>query len=169
MVVSSSTLSLIPGRHQLTVTLVPLNGFNLPISLSCSGLPQGHNLQLQSRQRHSQRRAGKQHGDSHAPDSTGARTQAGSAWCARGTTGLRLGDAVGIHLVVGPKKMRKRSPIAQWWFRLAVAAALTAASLWVSGCGYSANTSGGKFTLTLTASASNAETHTSQVTVLVQQ
>ena len=75
----------------------------------------------------------------------------------------------GFISLLGLKKMRKRSPIAQWWFRLAVAAALTAASLWVSGCGYSANTSGGKFTLTLTASASNAETHTSQVTVLVQQ
>ena len=64
----------------------------------------GHNLQIQSRQSHSQRRAGEQHGDSHAPDSTGALTQAGSAWCARGTTGLRLGDAVGIHLVVGPQE-----------------------------------------------------------------
>jgi hypothetical protein len=75
----------------------------------------------------------------------------------------------GFISLLGLKKMRKRSLIAQWWFRLAVAAALTAGSLWVSGCGYSPNTSGAKFTLTLTASASNTETHTSQVTVLLQQ
>jgi hypothetical protein len=75
----------------------------------------------------------------------------------------------GFISLLGLKKMRKRSPIAQWWSGLAVAAALTVGALWVSGCGYSANANGGKFTLTLTALASNAETHSSQVAVLIQQ
>ena len=83
MVVSSSSLSLIPGTpSNLTVTLVPLNGFNLPISLSCSGLPQGTTCKFSPASVTPNGAPVNEHGDSHAPDSTGALTQAGSAWCA---------------------------------------------------------------------------------------
>jgi hypothetical protein len=73
----------------------------------------------------------------------------------------------GLISLLGLAKTRKRSQIAQWTFRLVVAAAFIAGSLWVSGCGYSAN--GRSFTVTLTASTSHAQTHTSQITVLLQQ
>jgi hypothetical protein len=48
-----------------------------------------------------------------------------------------------------------------------VAAVLIAGSLWVSGCGHPSN--GGQYIVTLTASASNVQTHTSQITVHIQQ
>jgi hypothetical protein len=73
----------------------------------------------------------------------------------------------GFIPLLGLVKTRKRSQIAQWSFRLVVAAAFIAGSLWVSGCGYSANSR--SFTVTLTASTSHAQTHTSQITVLLQQ
>jgi hypothetical protein len=73
----------------------------------------------------------------------------------------------GFISLLGLAKTRKRSQIAQWSFRLVVAAVLIAGSMWASGCGYSAN--GRSFAVTLTASASHAQTHTSQITVLLQQ
>jgi hypothetical protein len=75
----------------------------------------------------------------------------------------------GFISLLGLAKTRKRSQIAQWSFRLVVAAAFIAGSMWVSGCGYSANANGARFTVTLTASASSTQTHSSQITVQVQQ
>jgi hypothetical protein len=75
----------------------------------------------------------------------------------------------GFISLLGLARTRKRPQIAQWLFRLVVAAAFIAGSLWVSGCGYSSNTNGAGFTVTLTASASSAQTHTAQVAVHVQQ
>jgi len=42
MVVSAASVNLTPEQpSNLTATLIPENGFNQPINLSCAGLPQG--------------------------------------------------------------------------------------------------------------------------------
>ena len=168
MVISSPNLSLIPGQPStLTVTLIPENGFNLPIGLSCSGLPAGTTCSFNPANVT----------PSGAPVMSTVTmmvpTQMAIApkQVPHGVPGGRLAFGWvmpwGFIPLLGLAKKRRRSQLARWSFRLAVVAALTAGSLWVSGCGYSAN--GSAFTVTITAAASNALTHTSQVTVNIQQ
>jgi hypothetical protein len=170
MVVSATSVNLTPGQQSsLTVTLIPEGGFNQPIKLSCSGLPQGTTCAF-----------------SPATVTLGGvpvmstvtmmfPTQVALAPGQaphRGPGGpLAFGWVMpwGFISLLGLARTRKRPQIAQWLFRLVVAAAFIAGSLWVSGCGYSSNTNGAGFTVTLTASASSAQTHTAQVAVHVQQ
>jgi hypothetical protein len=166
MVVSSDTLSLIPGQPSiLTVTLIPENGFNLPISLSCSGLPSGTTCSFNP--------ANVTPSGSPVMSTVTMMvpTQLAIAPNPHGVPGARLAFGWvmpwGFIPLLGLANKRRRSQFARWSFRLAVAAALTAGSLWLSGCGYSGN--GTAFTVTITAAASNALTHTSQVTVNIQQ
>jgi hypothetical protein len=168
MVISSPNVSLTPGQPStLTVTLIPENGFNLPISLSCSGLPSGTTCSF----------------NPAIVTPSGAPIMSTVTMMApmqvaiapkqvpHGVPGGRLAFGWvmpwGFIPLLGLAKKRRRSQLARWSFRLAVVAALTAGSLWVSGCGYSGN--GSAFNVTITAAASNALTHTSQVTVNIQQ
>ncbi len=168
MVISSPNLNLTPGQPStLTVTLIPENGFNLPITLSCSGLPQGTTCSFSP--------ATVTPSGAPVMSTVSFMAPAQMAIAPRqvphGLPGGRLAFGWvmpwGFIPLLGLAKKRRRSQLARWSFRLAVAAALTAGSLWVSGCGYSA--SGSAFTVTITAAASNAQTHTSQVQVNVQQ
>jgi hypothetical protein len=170
MVVSASSVNLTPGQQSsLTVTLIPEGGFNQPIKLSCSGLPQGTTCAFSP--------ATVTLGGvpvmstvtmmfpaqvALAPGQAPHRGQGGT---------LAFGWVMpwGFISLLGLAGTRKRTQVAQWLFRLVVAAAFIAGSLWVSGCGYSSNTNGAAFTVTLTAAASSAHTHTAQVAVHVQQ
>jgi len=168
LVVSATNVNLAPGQPStLDVTLIPESGFNLPINLGCSGLPKGTSctfnpsivtpngspvMSTVTIMFSNEAALAPKHGPDHAPDG-----------------GFALGWVMpwGFIPLLGLAKTRRRSRIAQWFFRFAVAATLAVGSLWVSGCGYSAN--GAAFLVTITASASNAQTHTSQITVHLQQ
>ena len=169
MVVSNSDLTLAPGQASaVTVTLIPYNGFKLPITLKCSGMPQGTTCTFNP--------------PTVTPDGAPVFSSVTiSASNVMGTGSASTRDPLpgpgrklafgwvmpwGFIPLLGLAKRRRRSQIARWSFRLAVVAALTAGTLWVSGCGYSANSA--KFAVTLTASASNAETHSSQITINIQ-
>ena len=167
MVISSPNVSLTPGQAStLTVTLIPENGFNLPISLSCSGLPQGTTCSFDPANVTPSGAPVMSTVTMMAP----AQMAIAPKQAPHGVPGGRLAFGWvmpwGFIPLLGLAKKRRRSQLARWSFRLAVVAALTAGSLWVSGCGYSAN--GSVFTVTITAAASNALTHTSQVTVNLQ-
>ena len=167
MVVSNSNVTLAPGqRSAVTVTLIPYNGFKLPISLKCSGMPQGSTCTFNPV-------TVTPNGSPVISSVTiSASNTMGSASARDPNPGpgrnLAFGWVMpwGFIPLLGLAKRRGRSQIVRWSFRLAVAAALTAGSLWVSGCGYTANSA--KFAVTLTASASNAETHSSQITINIQ-
>ena len=166
MVVSATSLNLTQGvPSSLLVTLIPENGFNMPINLTCSGLPAGTTCTFSP--------------STVTPNgapvmSTVTLMRPAQASLAPGHAplnprggGLAFGWVMpwGFIPLLG-WATRKRSRVARWSLRFAVAAALTASSLWVTGCGYSAN--GGQYLVTLTASASSAQTHTSQITVHIQ-
>jgi hypothetical protein len=79
--------------------------------------------------------------------------------------------------LLGLGRARKRSRIGEWSFRVTLGASLIAGSLWVAGCGggSSSGGSGGNntpatttFTLTITSSATGAQSQTAQVTVNLQ-
>jgi hypothetical protein len=168
MVVSATSLNLNPGQPStVNVTLIPENGFNLPINLTCSGLPKGTTCTFTP--------ATVTPNGAPATSTVTIMYPMQAARAPRqsppGATGgeLAFGWVMpwGFISLLGLAPTRRRRSIAQWSFRLAVAAAITAGSLWVSGCGYSSN--GGQYIVTLTASASNAQTHTSQITVHIQQ
>jgi hypothetical protein len=82
----------------------------------------------------------------------------------------------GFISLLGLGRARKRSRIGEWSFRVALGASLIAGSLWVAGCGGgSSSMSGGggnntptTFTLTITSSATGAQSQTAQVTVNLQ-
>ena len=167
MVVNNTNVTLAPGQAStVTVTLIPYNGFNLPIGLKCSGMPQGTTCAFNP--------ASVTPNGAPVFSTVTISTSSQSASAAtrdphHGPGGnLAFGWVMpwGFIPLLGLAKRRRRSQIARWSLRLAVAAALTVGSLWVSGCGYSANSA--KFAVTLTASASNAETHSSQITVNIQ-
>jgi len=167
MVISSPSVSLTPGQPStLTVTLIPENGFNLPISLSCSGLPSGTSCSFNPAIVTPSGAAVMSTVTMMAP----VQMATSSKQAPHGVPGGRLAFGWvmpwGFIPLLGLAKKRRRSQLARWCFRLAVVAALTAGSLWVSGCGYSGN--GSAFNVTITAAASNALTHTSQVTVNIQ-
>ena len=168
MVVSANSVNLNPGRpSSLTVTLIPENGFNQPIDLTCSGLPQGTTCIF----------------DPATVSPNGAPvmstvtmmvpTQAALAprQAPHGVPGgpLTFGWVMpwGFFSLLGLSKTRRRSQIAQWTVRLVVVAAFIVGSLWVSGCGYTANSR--SYTVTLTASTPHAQTHSAQITVLLRQ
>jgi hypothetical protein len=169
MVVSATSVNLTPGQpSNLTVTLIPENGFNQPIDLTCSGLPQGTTCTFNPATVTPNGAPVMSTVTMMAPQLALAPSQAPH----RVPGGILAFGWVmpwGFISLLGLARTRKRSQIAQWSFRLVVAAAFIAGSLWVSGCGYSANSNGAGFTVTLTASASNAQTHTSQIAVHVQQ
>jgi hypothetical protein len=170
MVVSATSVNLTPGQpSNLTVTLIPENGFNQPIHLTCSGLPQGTTCTFNPATVTPSGAPVMSTVTMMFPAQMGsAPTQAPPN--ARGGP-LAFGWVMpwGFISLLGLAKTRKRSQVAQWSFRVVVAAAFIAGSMWVSGCGYSANAKGARFTVTLTASASSTQTHTSQVAVQVQQ
>ena len=169
MVVNATSVNLTMGQPSTVgVTLIPENGFNLPISLVCSGLPKGTTCSFTP--------------STVTPNGAPVNstltiltpTTSASVHSARPLGGPGNGLAFGwvmpwgfIPLLGFATKAGRRSRFARWPFRLVVAAILALGTLWVSGCGYSSN--GGMYVVTLTASASNAQTHTSQITVHVQQ
>ena len=167
MVVSATSVNLNPGQpSNLTVTLIPENGFNQPINLSCSGLPQGTTCTFNP--------ATVTPNGAPVMSTVTMMVPAQAALAPRqaphgvpgGTLAFGWVMPWGFISLLGLAKTRKRSQVAQWSFRLLVAAAFIAGSLWVSGCGYSANSRA--FTVTLTATTSNAVTHTSQIAVHLQ-
>jgi hypothetical protein len=169
MVVNATSVNLTMGQPSTVgVTLIPENGFNLPISLVCSGLPKGTTCSFTP--------------STVTPNGAPVNstltiltpTTSASVHGARPLgcpgNGLAFGWVMPwgfIPLLGFATKAGRRSRFARWPFRLVVAAILALGTLWVSGCGYSSN--GGMYVVTLTASASNAQTHTSQITVHVQQ
>ncbi len=168
MVISSPNVSLTPGQPStLTVTLIPESGFNLPIGLSCTGLPAGTTCSFNPATVTPNGAPVMSTVTMMLPTQVTIAPQQ----VPHGVPGGRLAFGWvmpwGFIPLLGLAKKRRRSQLARWSFRLAVAAALTAGSLWVSGCGYSGN--GSVFTVTITAAASNAVIHTSQVTVNIQQ
>jgi Bacterial Ig-like domain (group 3)/Chitobiase/beta-hexosaminidase C-terminal domain len=169
MVVDNSTVTLTPGQPStLMVTLIPLNGFNLPIALKCTGMPQGATCAFSPANVTPSGAPVFSTVTVSAPEQNGQwASTTGTRAMGRGGN-LVLGWVVpwGFIPLLGLARRRSRSQIARWSFRVAVAAALTAGSLWVSGCGYSAKAS--TFAMTITASASNAETHSAQITVNIQ-
>jgi Bacterial Ig-like domain (group 3) len=167
MVVSGTSVNLTAGQpSSLTVTLIPENGFNLPITLACTGLPQGTTCTF------SPSTVTPNGAPVMSTVSFMASNQAALApmQVPHRAPGGRLAFGWvmpwGFISMLGLAKTRRRSRIAQWLLRVAVVATLTAGSLWLSGCGYSAKNA--QFVVTLTASAPNAQKHTSQITVNVQ-
>jgi hypothetical protein len=169
MVVSATSVNLAPGQpSSLTVTLIPEDGFNQPIDLTCSGLPQGTTCSFNPATVTPNGAPVMSTVTMMIPVQTAlAPRQAPHSVPGGGTLAFGWVMPWGFISLLGLAKTRKRSQIAQWSFRLVVAAAFIAGSLWVSGCGYSANSR--SYAVTLTASTSHAQTHTSQITVLLQQ
>jgi hypothetical protein len=168
MVVSATSVNLAPGQpSSLTVTLIPENGFNQPIDLTCSGLPQGTTCSFNPATVTPNGGPVMSTVTMMIPTQTALAPRQAPHGGPGGTLAFGWVMPWGFISLMGLAKTRKRSQLAQWSFRLVVAAAFIAGSLWVSGCGYSAN--GRSFTVTLTASTSHAQTHTSQITVLLQQ
>jgi hypothetical protein len=166
MLVSSSSVNLNPGTGAtLMVTLIPENGFALPISLSCLGLPKGmscgftpstvtpnggpvtSNVTIMTTQQSA--------GMTSVPDET-----------RRGRLVLGWAMPWGLIPLLGLAKRRNRSRLAEWLYRLAIAAGLIAGSMWLTGCGYSGTFTG--VAVTINATAPNAETHSSLIIVRVQ-
>ena len=56
-------------------------------------------MYLQSRHRYPERRASNEHGNDDGSGANGVGAEASSAWCAGWNARLRLGHALGIHLV----------------------------------------------------------------------
>jgi hypothetical protein len=170
MVVSASSVNLTLGQPaNLLVTLIPENGFNKQISLTCSGLPKGTTCSFSP--------------SSVTPNGAPvvttvtmlipAQVAAGSKPASHPMPGgtLAFGWVMpwGFIPLLGLARARRRSRITQWSARILVAAAFIVGSLWVSGCGYTSNAGGTAFTVTLTAQAPNTQAHTSQVAVSLQQ
>jgi hypothetical protein len=167
MVVSATSVNLTAGqRSNLTVTLIPENGFNQPINLSCSGLPQGTTCTFNPATVTPNGAPVMSTVTMMVPAQTALAPRQAPHGVPGGTLAFGWVMPWGFISLLGLAKTRKRSQVAQWSFRVVVAAAFIAGSLWVSGCGYSANSRA--FTVTLTASTSNALTHTSQITVNLQ-
>jgi hypothetical protein len=184
MAVSSATLNLTAGQaSNVTITLTPANGFNAPINLGCSGLPQGATCTFSP--------------TSVTPNGAPV-TSTVSVLVASQTAlvpnhappGARDGRLAfgwvmpwGFISLLGLGAARKRSRPFEWSFRVAAAAFLITGSLWLSGCGggsssMSGSGSGGggggttpttmTFTLTVIATAPGTQSQSSQITVNVQ-
>jgi hypothetical protein len=164
MAVSNSDVSVTRGKvANLTVTLTPVNGFNMPVSLSCSGLPAGTTCSFsQTTVTPNGAPASSTLSILVASSTTAAENRAPG-----GRSGGRLAFGLvmpwGLISLLGLSKRKNRSRFAGWPIRLVVTAALIAGSLWMSGCGYTVN--GSAFTMTLTAGGQNVPTQTSQITV----
>lgn len=165
MAVSTSDVSVSRGQvANLTLTVTPLNGFNAPVQLSCSGLPAGTTCKFDP--------------PVITPDgapvsstlsilvapqpSATAQNKMPQA-SSRGRTDLGLVMPWGILSLMGLS--RRRSRVRGKGIRMVLLAVLLAGSLWISGCGYSVN--GSIFTMTLTSSGANAPTQTTHVTVSI--
>ena len=167
MAVSNSDVRVMQGQvANLTVTLTPVNGFNMPVNLACSGLPVGTTCSFSP--------------PTVTPNGAPASstlsilvasppTAAARIRVPGGSTGGMLTFGLvapwGLISLLGLPKRKNRSRGAKWPIRLVVTAALIAGSLWMSGCGYSVD--GSVFTMTLTAAGNNVPTQTSQVTVSI--
>jgi hypothetical protein len=164
--VSNSDITVTRGQiANLMVTLSPQNGFNSPVNLTCSGMPAGTSCTLSPA--------------TITPNgtpvsSTVSISAASSADAAlnktpqdgyHGKLALGLVMPWGILSLFGLSKRTKRSPIATWSIRIAMAAVLAGGALWMSGCGYTTNSD--RFTMTLTSAGANVPTHSSQVTVSI--
>ena len=176
MAVSSSTLNLTAGQAStLTITLTPAGGFNSPINLGCSGLPQGVTCTFTpasvtpngapvtstvSILAPSQTSLVPDHAPPGAPDER-----------------LAFGWVMpwGFISLLGLGKARRRSRISQWSSRVAFAMFLIAGSFWISGCGGGSSSTSGNttptstsFTLTIISTAPGTQNQSSQITVNVQ-
>jgi hypothetical protein len=170
MVVSATSVNLTPGQpSNLTVTLIPENGFNLPIHLSCSGLPQGTTCTFNPATVTPSGAPVMSTVTMMFPAQIASAHMQAAPSAPGGVLAFGWVMPWGFISLLGLAKTRKRSQVAQWSFRLVVAAAFIVGSMWVSGCGFSANANGARFTVTLTASASSAQSHSSQIAVQVQQ
>ena len=178
MAVSSSTLNLTAGQAStLTVTLTPAGGFNEPINLGCSGLPQGVTCAFSPASVTPSGApitstvsilapAQTSFVPNHAPQAPGGRLAFGwvMPW--------------GFISLLGLGKARRRSRTFEWSFRAGFAVFLIAGSFWVSGCGGGSSSTGANggnttptsnsFTLTIISTAPGTQNQSSQVTVNVQ-
>jgi hypothetical protein len=164
--VSSSDITVTRGQiANLMVTLSPQNGFNSPVNLTCSGMPAGTSCTFSP---------ATVTPNGTPVSSTVSISAASSADAAlnntpqdgyQGKLALGLVMPWGILSLLGLSKRRKRSPLAAWSIRIAMAAVLAGGALWMSGCGYTSNSD--TFTMTLTSAGANVPTHSSQVTVSI--
>ena len=167
MAVSKSDVTVSKGEvANLMVTLTPVNGFKLPVNLTCSGLPVGTTCNFTP----------PTVTPNGAPASSTLSILVGSSPAAAaqnrlpggssgGMVAFGLAMPWGLISLLGLSKRKNRSRMTGWPIRLMVTAALIAGSLWMSGCGYSTN--GSVFTMTLTGAGQNVPTQTSQVTVSI--
>jgi hypothetical protein len=184
MAVSSSTISLTAGQAStLTVTLTPANGFNLAISLACSGLPQGATCSFTPASVTPNGAPATSTVSILAPSQTALVPNRVPLGAPAGRLAFGWVMPWGFLWLLRAGKTRKRSRVFEWSFRAAAAAFLIAGSLWVSGCGGGSSSMSGSgsgtgsgsttpttttFTLTITATATGAQSQSSQVAVTVQ-
>ena len=178
MAVSSSTLNLTAGQAStLTVTLTPAGGFNSPINLGCSGLPQGVTCTFSPASVTPNGAPVTSTVSILAPSQTSLVPNHAPP----GTPDRRLAFGWvmpwGFISLLGLGKARRRSRIFEWSFRVAFAVFLIAGSFWVSGCGGGSSSSGSggnttptsnTFTLTIISTAPGTQNQSSQITVNVQ-
>ena len=179
MGVSSSTLNLTAGQAStLTVTLTPAGGFNEPINLGCSGLPQGVTCTFSPASVTPSGAPITSTVSILAPSQTSFVPNRAPPGAPDGRLAFGWVMPWGFISLLGLGKARRRSRIFEWSFRVAFAAFLIAGSFWVSGCGGGSSSSGGSggnttptsntFTLTIIATAPGTSNQSSQITVNVQ-
>jgi len=181
MAVSSSTLNVTAGQAStLTVTLTPANGFNSPINLGCSGLPQGVTCTFTPASVTPNGAPITSTVSILAPSQTSLVPNHAPPGTPDGRLAFGWVMPWGFISLLGLGKARRRSRIFEWSFRITVAVFLVAGSFWVSGCGGggSSSTGGGSggnttptgttFTLTIISTAPGTQNQSSQITVNVQ-
>jgi alpha-L-arabinofuranosidase len=178
MAVSSSTLNLTGGQAStLTVTLTPAGGFNAPINLGCSGLPQGVTCTFSPSSVTPNGAPVTSTVSILAPSQTSFVPNHAPPGAPDGRLAFGWVMPWGFIPLLGLGRARRRSRIFEWSFRVAFAVFLIAGSFWVSGCGGGSSSSGSggnttptttTFTLTIISTAPGTQNQSSQITVNVQ-
>ena len=180
MAVSSSTLNLTAGQAStLTITLTPAGGFNAPINLGCSGLPQGVTCTFSPASVTPSGAPVTSTVSILAPSQTSFVPNHAPPGAPDGRLAFGWVMPWGFISLLGLGKARRRSRIFEWSFRVAFAVFLIAGSFWVSGCGGGGSSSSGggggnstptntSFTLTIIATAPGTQNQSSQITVNIQ-
>ena len=131
MAVSSSTLNLTAGQAStLTITLTPAGGFNAPINLGCSGLPQGVTCTFSPASVTPSGAPVTSTVSILAPQSNLVRAQYAPPGAPDGRLAFGWVMPWGFISLLGLGKARRRSRIFEWSFRVAFAAFLIAGSFW---------------------------------------
>jgi hypothetical protein len=165
MAVSTSNVVLKTGQKtNVMVTLTPQNGFNAPVTLSCSKLPAGTSCSFgPATVTPNGGPVSSTLSIGMAPATSTAALNPAPGGSSAGKTALGLVMPWGLLSLLGLSTKKNRSRMAGWSMRLLVAVSLIAGSLWISGCGYTQNRS--LFTIIVTSSGANVPTKTAQITV----